>query len=64
MHRAFVVKLGPKTDSELGRFEGRVEEVDTGDELVFRSADELVRFLADRFDEALRRKQEEDSTKH
>ena len=64
MHRAFVVKLGPKTDSTLGRLEGRAEEVDTGDELIFRSADELVRFLADRFDEALRRKQEEDSTKH
>lgn len=58
------MKLGPKTDSELGRLEGRVEEVDTGDELMFRSADELVRFLVERFDEALRRKQEEDSTKH
>ena len=58
MQRAFVVRLGPKTEPTLGRFEGRVEEVDTGEELRFRSAEELLRFLGQRFDEALRHQQE------
>jgi len=53
MERAFVVRLGPKTEPALGRFEGRVEEVDTGEELRFRSTEELLRFLGERFDEAL-----------
>jgi hypothetical protein len=38
-----------------GQFEGRVEEVDTGNELRFRSREELLRFLEQCFDEALRR---------
>ena len=44
MQRAFVVRLGPKTEPALGRFEGRVEEVETGEELRFWSAEELHRF--------------------
>jgi len=58
MQRAFVVRLGPKTEPTLGRFQGRVEEVDTGEELRFQSTEELLRFLGQRFDEALRRQRE------
>jgi len=54
MQRAFVIKLGPQTEPKLRRFKGHVEEVDTGEELRFESADELLRFLAQRFDEAQR----------
>jgi hypothetical protein len=49
MRCAFVVRLGPKTKPSEGRFEGCVEEVDTGQELTFRSPDELLKFLGDRF---------------
>jgi hypothetical protein len=44
-----VVRLGPKTKPSEGRFEGCVEEVDTGQQLKFRSPDELLKFLGDRF---------------
>jgi hypothetical protein len=40
-----------------------VEEVDTGEELKFRSAEELLKFLGQRFDEALRRQRETDLAK-
>jgi hypothetical protein len=33
-----------------GRLEGWVEEVDTGKELRFRSKDELLNFLGERFE--------------
>ncbi len=49
MRCAFVVRLGPKTKPSDGRFEGWVEEVDTGKELRFRSRDELLKFLGERF---------------
>lgn len=49
MHRAFVVRLGPNTDPTLGRLEGLVEEVDTGEELRFHSGEELLGFLGQRF---------------
>ena len=58
MQRAFVVRLGPKTEPTLGRFDGRVEEVETGEELRFWSAEELLKFLSERFDDALRRQRE------
>lgn len=35
-----------------GQMEGSVEEVDTGKQVQFRSADELVGFLRERFAEA------------
>lgn len=63
MNRAFVVRLGSRTESAHGRFEGWVEEVDTGKELKFRSAEELLKFLGQRFDEALRRQRETDLAK-
>jgi len=44
-----VVRLGPKTKPSEGRFEGSVEEVDTGKELRFRSRDELLNFIGERF---------------
>lgn len=49
MRCAFVVRLGPKTKPSEGRFEGWVEEVDTGKELRFRSQNELLKFLGQRF---------------
>src|SRR5882672_8862037 len=50
MRGAFVVQLGPETKPSEGRFEGSVEEVDSGRELRFRSAEELMKFLGQRFD--------------
>jgi hypothetical protein len=58
MRGAFVVRLGPGTEPARSRFEGSAEEVDTGKRLNFRSGEELLRFLEQTFDEALRRKQE------
>jgi hypothetical protein len=58
MRGAFVVRLGPQTDSAQGQFEGSVEEVDTGKRLKFRSTEELLRFLGQTFEEGLRRERE------
>jgi len=60
MERASVVRRRPKTEPTLGRFAGWVEEVDTGEELRFRSTEELLRFLGERFDEALGRRAEKE----
>jgi hypothetical protein len=49
MKCAFVVKLGPETNPSENRFEGSIEEVDTGKELRFRSKEELLQFLGERF---------------
>jgi hypothetical protein len=51
MRGAFVVRLGPQTKPLQGSFEGWVEEVDSYRELRFRSTEELLRFLGDRFQE-------------
>jgi hypothetical protein len=50
MRGAFVVQLGPETRPTEGQFEGWVEEVDSGTELRFRSSDELLKFLGQRFE--------------
>jgi len=50
MRGAFVVQLGPESDPAEKRFEGWVEEVDSGMELRFRSREELLKFLGARFD--------------
>jgi hypothetical protein len=50
MRAAFVVQLGPETKPSEGRFEGWVEEVDSCREQRFRSTEELLRFLGQRFD--------------
>lgn len=63
MRGAFVVRLGPQTDTARGKFEGSVEEVDTGNRLKFRSTKELLTFLGQSFEEALRRKRELEQSK-
>jgi hypothetical protein len=57
MRGAFVVRLGPQTDTARRRFEGSVEEVDTGKRLKFRSTEELLGFVAQSFEETLRGEQ-------
>jgi len=52
MRGAFVVRLGPETRPKQGLFEGWVEEVDSGNELRFRSTDELLKFLGERYQSA------------
>ena len=42
MRGAFVVRLGPQMDFARGRFDGSVEEVDTGQRLKYGSAEELL----------------------
>lgn len=53
MRGAFVVQLGPETKTAEGRFEGWIEEVDSCTELRFRSTEELLKFLGERFDLAM-----------
>jgi hypothetical protein len=50
MRLAFVVRLGNGTRPAESLFEGWVEEVDSCTELRFRSSDELLKFLGQRFD--------------
>jgi hypothetical protein len=52
MRGAFVVRLGAETKPKQGLFEGWVEEVDSCDELRFRSSDELLKFLGERYQAA------------
>jgi hypothetical protein len=52
MRGAFVVQLGPETRPSEDRFEGWVEEVDSCIEQRFRSIEELLKFLGQRFDVA------------
>lgn len=53
-----MVRLGAKTEAARGHFEGRVEEVDTGNELKFQSTEELLCFFGQCYEEALRRERE------
>lgn len=50
MRLAFVLRLGHDTRPADGLFEGWVEEVDSCIELRFRSTDELLKFLGQRFE--------------
>ena len=50
MRGAFVIRLGAETKPSEDHLEGWVEEVDSGRELRFRSAEELMNFLGQRFD--------------
>lgn len=45
MKRAFVIRLSSDTDPAKGKFQGHVEEVDTGRELKFRSVEEFLAFV-------------------
>jgi hypothetical protein len=49
MRGAFVIRLSLETQPDNNRFEGWAEEVDSGEEIKFRSAEELLRFLGRRF---------------
>ena len=49
MRHAFVLRLGNDSRPADGHFEGWIEEVDSGKEVRFRSTEELLRFLAQRF---------------
>jgi len=60
MKQAFVLQLGSETKTARGHFVGIVEEVDTGRELRFKSTDELLEFLGQCFDDALRSGREAD----
>jgi hypothetical protein len=52
MRHAFVLTLDDsESDPALRRFNGWIEEVDTAQELRFRSTDELLAFLAKCVDE-------------
>jgi hypothetical protein len=44
------VQLGPQTRPKEGQFEGWVEEVDSCTELRFRSGEQLLKFLGERFE--------------
>ena len=48
---AFVVQFRPETDIEAGRFEGRVEHVQSTKAMRFHSLDELLAFIASRLAE-------------
>jgi hypothetical protein len=50
MRLAFVIRLGNESRPGEGLFEGWVEEVDSCIERRFRSAEELLAFLGQRFD--------------
>lgn len=47
------MRLGPGTNPSSGLLEGWVEVVDSGEELRFHSADELLQILGHRFFEPL-----------
>ena len=50
MKLAFVIRLGRDSQPADGIFEGWVEEVDSCTEVRFRSTNELLAFLGQRFD--------------
>jgi hypothetical protein len=45
MKRTFVIRLSPEANLREGSFQGRVEHIDTGRELKFRSLEEFLSFL-------------------
>jgi|GEM_PF-1762460 len=59
MRGAFVLQLGAETKPSEDRFEGWVEEVDSGRELRFHSTVELIEFLGECFLAALQSRHKE-----
>jgi hypothetical protein len=59
MRGAFVIRLGAESKPSEDRFEGWVEEVDSGKELRFHSTSELIQFLGERFRLAFQSRHEE-----
>ncbi len=60
MRRAFVLRIAPDFDSDNDRVEGWVEEVDTGRELKFRSAPDLLTFLTKCVKESAKKKEDQE----
>jgi hypothetical protein len=60
MRGAFVIRLTPEPQPGPNWFTGWVEEVDSGKEFRFRSAEELLQFLRERLDVAFRSRQEDE----
>ncbi len=60
MRRAFVLRIAPDFDSGNDRVEGWVEEVDTGRELKFRSAPDLLTFLSKCVKESGKKKKDQE----
>ena len=52
MKLAFVLRLGNESRPDQGGFEGWIQEVDICIELRFRSAEQLLSFLRQRFERA------------
>jgi len=55
---AFVIQFRPETDTEAGRYEGRVEHVTSTKAIRFHSLDELTAFIADVLTEVRNTQQE------
>lgn len=47
LQNAFVLRVAPNSDFETGKLKGRVQHVDSGRELGFRSVKELVMFVSE-----------------
>jgi hypothetical protein len=60
---AFVLQLGPETRAAERQFTGRIEEVDTGREVRFRSTDELLAFLAECAEPRMTERRSQDSAR-
>jgi hypothetical protein len=59
MQRAFVLQLRPETDVKQGCFAGRVEHVDSGSCLRFRTLEEFLAFIEARLTDVNPQKNEE-----
>jgi hypothetical protein len=59
MRHAFVLRIAPDFDFDNNKVEGWVEEVDTGRELKFRSAPDLLTFLSACVKESAKRKEDQ-----
>jgi len=60
VRRAFVLRIAPDFDFEDNKVEGWVEEVDTGRELRFRSAPDLLTFLSKCVKESAKEKEDQE----
>jgi hypothetical protein len=46
MQRDYVIQLRPDSDVRAGRFEGRIEHIDSGRSAHFRTIEDLLAFVA------------------
>ena len=61
MRSAFVLQLAAESDVARHHFVGFIEEVDTARELRFKSTAELLRFLAECYEEANKQNQADEA---